>query len=148
MSSIPLKEHSIARRSHEGHMIEHTERLKTSELPPLSHREHEKKMKSRSPHQYLPGNNPLSSLSTITMDSNHEDTTSDARNGGACGDNKTEGEEGEEFSTVSEKAGNIFELFEASDGEEYTVYVRDDGKRFYVDFEEQVSSSCRRYIQS
>ena len=32
----------------------------------------------------------------------------------------------------------MFELFRTYDGEEYTVYVREDGKRFYVDFEEQV----------
>ena len=31
-----------------------------------------------------------------------------------------------------------FELFKTYDGDEYTVYMRDDGKRFYVDFEEQV----------
>ena len=31
-----------------------------------------------------------------------------------------------------------FELFRTYDGEEYTVYMRDDGKRFYVDFDEQV----------
>ena len=34
--------------------------------------------------------------------------------------------------------GNMFELFRTYDGEEYTVYIREDGKRFYVDFEEQV----------
>ena len=32
----------------------------------------------------------------------------------------------------------MFEIFRTYDGEEYTVYVREDGKRFYVDFEEQV----------
>ena len=37
----------------------------------------------------------------------------------------------------------MFELFRTYDGEEYTVYVREDGKRFYVDFEEQVSTRCR-----
>lgn len=31
-----------------------------------------------------------------------------------------------------------FELFRTYDGDEYTVFMRDDGKRFYVDFEEQV----------
>ena len=36
--------------------------------------------------------------------------------------------------------GHMFELFRTYDGEEYTVYVREDGKRFYVDFEEQVSN--------
>ena len=36
-------------------------------------------------------------------------------------------------------SGNMFELFRTYDGEEYTVYVREDGKRFYVDFEEQVA---------
>lgn len=36
-------------------------------------------------------------------------------------------------------AGNLFELFRMYDGEEYTVYTREDGKRFYVDWEEQVS---------
>ena len=35
--------------------------------------------------------------------------------------------------------GNLFELFRMHGGEEYTVYTRDDGKRFYVDWEEQVS---------
>lgn len=34
---------------------------------------------------------------------------------------------------------SMFELFRTYDGEEYTVYMRDDGKRFYVDWEEQVS---------
>lgn len=34
-------------------------------------------------------------------------------------------------------ATNMFELFRMHDGEEYTVYTRDDGKRFYVDWEEQ-----------
>ena len=34
--------------------------------------------------------------------------------------------------------GDMFEIFRTYDGEEYTVYVREDGKRFYVDFEEQV----------
>ena len=32
----------------------------------------------------------------------------------------------------------MFEIFRTYDDEEYTVYVREDGKRFYVDFEEQV----------
>ncbi len=46
---------------------------------------------------------------------------------------------GEEMvSTTSEKAGNVFELFRTHDGEEFTVYAREDGKKFYVDFEEQV----------
>ena len=40
---------------------------------------------------------------------------------------------------VGEKGGNMFELFRTYDEEEeYTVYVREDGKRFYVDWEEQV----------
>ena len=38
--------------------------------------------------------------------------------------------------------GNMFEVFRTYDGEEYTVYVREDGKRFYVDFEEQVQCTC------
>ncbi len=33
--------------------------------------------------------------------------------------------------------GSIFELFRTFEGEEFTVYVREDGKKFYVDFEEQ-----------
>ena len=37
----------------------------------------------------------------------------------------------------------MFELFRTYEGEEYTVYVREDGKRFYVDFEEQVSTRFR-----
>jgi hypothetical protein len=52
---------------------------------------------------------------------------------------------GEELSVVSEKGGNIFELFRTHDGEEYTVYMRDDGKRFYVDFEEQVGQLRRQW---
>ena len=35
----------------------------------------------------------------------------------------------------------MFELFRTYGGEEYTVYVREDGKRFYVDFEEQVGTT-------
>lgn len=49
---------------------------------------------------------------------------------------------GEELSPASEKGGNMFELFRTYDGEEYTVYVREDGKKFYVDFEEQVCQVC------
>jgi hypothetical protein len=56
---------------------------------------------------------------------------------------KNVGMVGEELSVVSEKGGNIFELFRTHDGEEYTVYMRDDGKRFYVDFEEQVGGSAQ-----
>lgn len=41
----------------------------------------------------------------------------------------------------AEGAGNMFELFRMHDGEEYTVYTREDGKRFYVDWEEQVSGA-------
>jgi kinesin family protein C2/C3 len=44
----------------------------------------------------------------------------------------------EELSPVGDIARTTFELFRTYDGaEEYTVYMRDDGKRFYVDFEEQ-----------
>ena len=46
----------------------------------------------------------------------------------------------EEISPTGEA---IFELFRTYDGEEYTVYVREDGKRFYVDFEEQVHVHVR-----
>lgn len=44
-----------------------------------------------------------------------------------------------ERSPASEKGGSVsmFELFRTHKGEEFTVYVREDGKRFYVDFEEQ-----------
>lgn len=49
---------------------------------------------------------------------------------------------GEELSTLSEKTGNMFELFQTHNGEEYTVYVREDGKKFYVDFEEQVRENA------
>ena len=43
------------------------------------------------------------------------------------------------MSPMGEKGGNMFELFRTYDEEEeYTVYVREDGKRFYVDWEEQV----------
>lgn len=44
----------------------------------------------------------------------------------------------EETSPTAEATRTTFELFRTHDGEEYTVYMRDDGKRFYVDFEEQV----------
>ena len=46
-----------------------------------------------------------------------------------------------ELSAISEISGSMFEMFRTYDGkEEYTVYVReDDGKKFYVDWEEQVS---------
>lgn len=44
----------------------------------------------------------------------------------------------EETSPTGEATRTTFELFRTHDGEEYTVYMRDDGKRFYVDFEEQV----------
>ena len=44
----------------------------------------------------------------------------------------------EEISQTGEAGRTTFELFRTYDGEEYTVYMRDDGKRFYVDFEEQV----------
>lgn len=47
-----------------------------------------------------------------------------------------EGSRGNEQTLLG--SGNMFELFRTYDGEEYTVYVREDGKRFYVDFEEQV----------
>ena len=39
-----------------------------------------------------------------------------------------------------DRGGSMFELFRTFDGEEYTVYVREDGKRFYVDWEEQVGT--------
>ena len=41
---------------------------------------------------------------------------------------------------VSSESGKemTFELFKTFDGQEYTVYVREDGKRFYVDWEDQV----------
>ena len=45
----------------------------------------------------------------------------------------------DDMSPMGEKGGNMFELFRTYDEEEeYTVYVREDGKRFYVDWEEQV----------
>ena len=51
----------------------------------------------------------------------------------------SEGKERRPSEEVSgEMARTTFELFRTYDGEEYTVYMRDDGKRFYVDFEEQV----------
>ena len=31
----------------------------------------------------------------------------------------------------------LFELFKTFDGKEYTVYLREDGRRFYVDWEDQ-----------
>ena len=46
--------------------------------------------------------------------------------------------EGEGSAAVEQPSGNMFELFQTSDGREFTVYVREDGKKFYVDWEEQV----------
>ena len=43
-----------------------------------------------------------------------------------------------EMSPTEEISHTMFEIFRTYDGEEYTVYVREDGKKFYVDFEEQV----------
>ena len=41
----------------------------------------------------------------------------------------------------------MFEIFRTYDDEEYTVYVREDGKRFYVDFEEQVNGRlCQSFF--
>lgn len=40
--------------------------------------------------------------------------------------------------TIEEQADNpTFKRFIAKDGEEYTVFVREDGKLFYVDWEQQ-----------
>ena len=46
--------------------------------------------------------------------------------------------EGEGSADVEQPSGNMFELFQTGDGREFTVYVREDGKKFYVDWEEQV----------
>ena len=57
--------------------------------------------------------------------------------GGGRGGGGVRGED--DVSPMAEKGGNMFELFRTYDEEEeYTVYVREDGKRFYVDWEEQV----------
>ncbi len=58
-----------------------------------------------------------------------------------------EGEREEDLSPVNDKGGNVFELFRTYDGEEYTVYVREDGKRFYVDWEEEVCTAKYFYFQ-
>ena len=90
--------------------------------------------------------NQLSSFSTNTMDTVPEDMAARGKlNGGGMSDGKAF--VGEELSTISESKGNMFELFKASDGEEYTVYLRDDGKRFYVDFEEQVVQNIFLVVQ-
>jgi len=61
------------------------------------------------------------------------------RGGGVRGGGKGGGVREDDMSPVGEKGGNMFELFRTYDEEEeYTVYVREDGKRFYVDWEEQV----------
>ena len=57
----------------------------------------------------------------------------------------------EESSTgVDHPSGNMFELFQTSDGREFTVYVREDGKKFYVDWEEQVSvlTKCGNFLRA
>jgi len=89
---------------------------------------------------YSNSNQQLSSFSTNTMDTIPEDMVSRGKLTGDSVQGDSKAGIGEELCTVSEsgKAGNMFELFKASDGEEYTVYLREDGKRFYVDFEEQV----------
>ncbi len=94
-------------------------------------------------HQAPTQHGQLSSMSTITMDKVPEETGSGPKpNGSTHGDRRVGVEE---MSTVSEKGGgsNMFELFRTNDGEEYTVYIREDGKRFYVDFEEQVRRDIR-----
>ena len=50
--------------------------------------------------------------------------------------------EEESSGAVDQPSGNMFELFQTSDGREFTVYVREDGKKFYVDWEEQVRTEC------
>ena len=83
----------------------------------------------------------LTNHSTATMETMPEATVSMKRLGGGSLKPATD------LSPVSEKGeggGNMFELFRTHDGEEeYTVYVREDGKKFYVDWEEQVRCLCR-----
>ncbi len=90
-------------------------------------------------------NGYLGGCSTATMEPLSE-MNSRRQVGGIATGREWEGDErgeegrgrGEDLSPVSEKGGNVFELFRTYDGEEYTVYVREDGKRFYVDWEEEV----------
>lgn len=111
--------------------------------PTNSHDDHmtPRKEKDRQSHYHHLSSNQngygLSSFSAVTMDTGTEDG-SVSKYTGHRGDRKSVGMAGEELSTLSEKTGNMFELFRTHDGEDYTVYVREDGKRFYVDFEEQV----------
>lgn len=69
------------------------------------------------------------------------------RGGGVRGGGKGGGVREDDMSPVGEKGGNMFELFQTYDEEEeYTVYVREDGKRFYVDWEEQVGACGCCYV--
>lgn len=76
-------------------------------------------------------------------------SSSAAQQSGYCSSNMKIVPEGqnlhknEDLSPFRERRENMFEMFRTYDGiEEYTVYVReDDGKKFYVDWEEQVSGT-------
>lgn len=81
----------------------------------------------------LPIANPVSPTSSIQRES-MADLNSDLRQQHL----KREKRMSEELSQTGETGRTMFELFRTFDGEEYTVYMRDDGKKFYVDFEEQV----------
>ena len=120
---------SKRRRSHDAHMITKQER----ERREYSLRQHHLHVSSAHHHS----TNTLSSPSNATMETGVEDRVR------YQGEHRNVGTAGEELSTLSEKPGNIFELFRTHDGEEYTVYMREDGKRFYVDFEEQVREGGR-----
>lgn len=122
MSSPP--EAHYPKKSRDSHVTSKRERERQN----YSLRHHH--LHSSSAHHYGDGN-ALSSRTTITT----ETATDKPRH---TGEPRNVGVAGEEFSTVSEKAGNLFELFRTYEGMEYTVYVREDGKKFYVDFEEQV----------
>ena len=50
-------------------------------------------------------------------------------------------------SSVNEQGKELlFELFKTFDGQEYTVYLREDGRRFYIDWEDNVRDDyCDQY---
>lgn len=79
--------------------------------------------------------------STATMESLVDRDTPQVqeRGGGAGGVLRKKVSNEGELSPVSDKgcSASMFELFRTHEGEEFTVYVREDGKKFYVDFEEQ-----------
>ena len=65
-------------------------------------------------------------LTASTVDSDTSSSPNDPRRGSGT---SSVNEQGKEL---------LFELFKTFDGQEYTVYLREDGRRFYIDWEDNV----------